>query len=176
MTWAVLGVVGITVASAWAAFPGAAETRVHVRNAFAFDVSAPREIVAPLFGANREKAWAEGWDPQFLWPLPADDREGEIFTVTHGGHTSTWVNTALDLAAGHVQYAYVAPELMAVAIDIHVTGAASGGSHVEVVYERTALSARADEHVKALGEADAKSGADWRQAIEECLKKEGKLR
>lgn len=148
----------------------------HVRSSFAFDVRASRDVVVPLFGAHRERAWAEGWEPQFLFPQPAEDRPGEVFTVTRGGHSSVWVNTALDLEAGHIQYVYVVPDLMAVSIDIHATASGAAVTHVEVAYERTSLSAAADDHVKQLGEADQGSAEHWRKSIEDCLQKEGKVR
>ena len=62
-----------------------------------------------------------------------------VFKVTHGQLTSAWVNTALDLAAGHIQYAYVLNDAMAVLIDIHVTRQSANKTDVKVVYERTAL-------------------------------------
>jgi hypothetical protein len=172
-----MALMGIVLAGvAWAASGTESETRAHVRSQFAFDLGASREVVAPLFGSYRERSWAQGWEPRFVWPLPAEDKPGEVFTVTHGAQTSTWVNTALDLDAGHIQYVYVVPEAMAVAVDIHVTVKGSTGTHVDVSYERTALSAHADDRVKALGDSDRESAAHWQRAIEECLKKEGTLR
>ena len=59
---------------------------VHVRNEFAFTAHAPYEVVAPLFGAEGERAWSGGhWDPHFLYPKPAEDIQGAVFTIRHGG-------------------------------------------------------------------------------------------
>jgi len=94
---------------------------VHVENEFEFTVRAPYDKVAPLFGAHGERAWGgEDWDPRFLHPQPAQDLEGEVFTVAHGHKSATWVNTAFDLQTGHVQYVYVLPDTQAVLIDIHL--------------------------------------------------------
>ena len=93
----------------------------HTRTEFSFTVNAPFEQVVPLFGANQERKWAEGWNPQFIYPNPAHDQPGEVFKVEHGEHSSVWINTALDLAAGHIQYAYVLNDAMATLIDIYAT-------------------------------------------------------
>src|SRR5262245_17730237 len=98
--------------------PAPAST-LHIRNTFSFTIGAPQSVVTPLFGALRERAWDESWNPQFVYPLPAEDKPGAVFTVNHGAHVSTWINTAFDLEKGHIQYAYVIPEAMAVLIDIH---------------------------------------------------------
>src|ERR1041384_4853461 len=95
---------------------------IHVENAFEFNVRAPYDKVAPLFGAHGERAWAgENWDPQFLHPQPARDIEGEVFTVAHGHTHATWVNTAFDLQSGHMQYVYVIPEVQAVLINVQLS-------------------------------------------------------
>src|SRR5690242_2459897 len=77
----------------------------HTRAEFSFTVNAPLSMAAPLFGPEGERGWGgSDWDPQFIFPLPANDIEGAVFQVNHGGHLSTWVATVLDFAAGHVQY------------------------------------------------------------------------
>ena len=144
----------------------------HVRNSFEFTVHAPQNLVAPLFGAHRERVWAEGWDPQFIYPQPAEDKAGAVFTISHGGHTSTWITTALDLEKGHVQYAYFIPGAMTTLIDIHLSPAGASGTHVEVVYERTALSSEVNDYVTKMGEQDRSSADHWQKAIEKYLANE----
>lgn len=166
-----LGIVAATAADQTAK---PAAQPLHVRNSFDFTVNAPQSVVAPLFGAHRERAWAEGWDPQFVYPQPADDKPGEIFIINHGGHSSTWVNTALDLEKGHIQYAYVIPGAMAVLIDICLAATGTSATHVAVTYERTALAPELNDHVRQQGETDAKSAPHWQKAIEDYLKNQAK--
>lgn len=161
---------GIVACAAVAQTPRPAAQPLHVRNSFAFTVSAPQNAVAPLFGAHLERAWAAGWDPQFVYPQPVEDKPGEVFTINHGGHTSTWVNTALDFEQGHIQYVYVIPDAMAVLIDIRLAASGPLATHVAITYERTALSPDVNDHVRKQGEADAKSGPHWQKAIEDYLK------
>ena len=142
----------------------------HVRTEFAFTVHAPYTTAAPLFGPEGEKAWAsDSWHPHFVYPQPARDIEGAVFQVNHGHHRSTWVNTAFDLENGHIQYVYVIPDLMVTRIDLHLSQPTPATTDVRVAYERTALSATANEHVREFGEADQNNGKTWGADIERYL-------
>jgi len=144
---------------------------VHVKNDFQFVAHGPYQAVAPLFGAQGERAWGgKDWDPQFLYPQPARDVEGAVFTVAHSHHHSTWINTAFDLDAGHVQYAYVIPDAQAVLIDIHLHAQDANSTDVKVSYERTALASDFNEHVARQGEHDRNSGPEWQRDIDGYLK------
>ncbi len=143
---------------------------VHVRNQFSFTVHAAVATVFPLFGADKERRWASGWAPAFLYPDPPRDSLGMVFTIAHGQTRSVWVNSAFDPATGRVQYVYVIPDAVATLIDIQVTARDSATTDVTVSYERTALSPDANEHVRALGDHDGGQGPEWQAAIAECLK------
>ena len=146
---------------------------LHVRNEFEFMVHAPYKLAAPLFGPEGERAWAGGhWDPHFLYPQPAQDIEGAVFQVSHGHHDSTWVNTAFDLDRGHIQYVYFIPDMMVTRIDLHLTQPDAATTKVQVAYERTALNAAANDHVRDLGEADRKNGPEWGGDIERYLNRQ----
>jgi hypothetical protein len=143
----------------------------HVENGFEFTAHGPYKSVFPLFGALAERDWAgRHWNPQFLYPHPARDVEGEVFTVAHSHLQSTWVNTAFDLDTGHVQYVYVIPETQAVRIDIHVKENDASNTAVRVVYERTSLHPRFNQEVNELGLKDRNSGREWQTAIDGLLR------
>ena len=146
-------------------------TLLHTHNEFSFTVDAPFDQVVPLFGAEEERKWSAGWNPQFVYPTPARDQQGMVFTVAHDQLTSVWVNTALDLAAGHIQYAYVLEDAMAVLIDIHVTRQGANKTDVKVAYERTALVPEANQHVQHFAKGDAGAGKEWGDAINAYLAK-----
>jgi hypothetical protein len=84
---------------------------VHREVKFEFNVKAPLERVAPLFGAHKERAWSPLWDPRFIHPTQESDRRGMVFTVAHPHADSVWVNTD---AQTHVAVEYdrtaLAPE------------------------------------------------------------------
>jgi hypothetical protein len=146
----------------------------HTHNEFAFTVHAPLDKAFPLFGAIEEKKWAEGWEPQVLYPSPAKDQQGMVFRVAHSHMSSVWTCTAFDPASGHVQYVYYISDALVTLIDIHLTKSGNAETRIAVVYERTALTPDANEHVARLAKGDAKSGPEWAQAIGKYLAKAAK--
>jgi hypothetical protein len=155
------------------ASPGPAATvpsdvRLHTCAEVEFIAAAPIDRVFPLFGAERERAWAEGWSPRFIWPVIAEDREGMVFEVAHGSGTATWVNTVFDREAQRVQYVYVLPETVATVISLRLTVRGSA-THVAVRYERTALSTAANALVLRMAEHDRHAGPEWAAQIDRYL-------
>jgi len=149
------------------------EAVVHVRNEFEFTAHAPYEVVAPLFGAQGERAWSGGdWDPHFLYPQPAEDIQGAVFTIRHGHRKAYWINTSFDKSARHFQYVYVIPDAMVVLIDVGFSEIDAANTKVKVAYERTALDASANEHVQELGSKDRDSGKEWGTAVNDYLAKQ----
>lgn len=147
------------------------ETLAHTRTEFHFTANGTLEQTAPLFGADEERKWAPDWKPQFVYPRPARDQEGMVFHVAHGEHSSTWVDTAYDLAGGHIQYAYVLNDAMVTTIDIRLVREGTSKTAVSVVYERTALLPEANEHVQHFAKGDEKAGKEWEEQINQYLAK-----
>jgi hypothetical protein len=159
------------------ALPGAAQATpgaalAHVCNGFEFTVDAPYAKVAPLFGADAERAWAgDTWSPHFVFPESAPfDVPGAVFTIERGGQHETWMCTNFDLERGRVQYAYTIGGALAALIDIRLSAPDSNITYVQVVYERNALVPEANDHVREMGEADRNFGKEWQQAIDRYLK------
>lgn len=153
-------------------FAAPANTQLaHTEVKFEFVANGPMEKVAPLMGADRERVWAPGWNPHFLFPKPAADQRGMVFTVAHGSYQVPWVSTDFDVAGGRVQYVYVIPNTLVTVITIRMTPQGEK-THVNVEYDRTALSAGANGHVQELAESDRKSGPEWEGQINGWLGKE----
>jgi hypothetical protein len=143
---------------------------IHVANTFRFQLAAPLARVAPLFGPEGERCWAgKHWDPQFLYPQPARDAEGAVFTIQHGPHTSVWVNTLFDLAGGRMQYVAMIPGVALSVVDVRLSAIDTSHTAVEVTYNRTALDSAHNDDVSAMGAGDSDSGPHWQQSIEPCL-------
>jgi hypothetical protein len=139
-------------------------------NSFAFEVHAPYADVAPLFGAWAERAWAgPDWTPDFVYPQPARDEPGAVFTLAHGKHDAIWLNTAFDLTAGVFQYVYVIPSVLTTAIDIRAEPAGPALTRVRVHYRRTALDSRHNARVAELGAHDRAAGPEWASQLEAAL-------
>jgi hypothetical protein len=144
--------------------------RAHTEERFAFTARAPMEEVAPLFGADKERVWAPGWNPQFVHPLPAADEPGMVFTVAHDHLKAAWVNTEFDTKNGRMQYVYVIPDAMVAVITLQLRPQGNT-TQVEVEYDRTALSVEADAHVRHMAEGDRTSGPDWEKRVNGYLEK-----
>ena len=151
----------------------AGEARAHTSAQFEFIANGTMGQVAPLFGADKERVWADDWNPAFLNPLPPADQEGMVFTIDHHHRHAVWINTQLDLRNGHVCYVYVVPDAMATLIRLRLTPEAEK-TRVAVTYERTALSAEADAHVLHLADGDRASGLEWEKAVNAYLHQQGK--
>ena len=123
---------------------------LHTREQFSLAANAPFEIAWPLFGADKERAWAPDWQPIFLWPENAFDQEGMVFKVAHEDKSAIWVNTAFDRTAGRIQYVYVIPDVVVTVITLKLT-ARGGSTTIDVLYERTALVHAANDMVKTDG-------------------------
>lgn len=140
------------------------DVRAHTKEKFVFTANAPMEQVVPLLGADRERVWAPGWEPQFVHPLPAADVPGMVFVVAHSNRKSVWVNTEFDAKKGRIQYVYMIPDALVTSITLQLTPEGNK-TRVEVEYERTALSVEADAHVRHLAEGDRTSGPDWEKQV-----------
>jgi hypothetical protein len=146
---------------------------VHVSNSFEFIAEASVADVTPLFGARREAEWLSGWDPQFVYPTPARDVPGAVFTVRHGNMEGTWVMTEFDLEGGHIQYVATIPKVMLSVINVQLRSGGANMSHVLVRYDRTSLDPSMSEHVRERGKADLESGPEWGEHLNSFLRKRG---
>jgi len=142
---------------------------LHTREQFALVANAPFELAWPLFGAHKERDWAPGWNPSFVWPATPVDCEGMVFKVGHGDRAALWVNTEFDKVVRRIQYVYVIPDVLVTVITLKL--APNGEStNVEVVYERTALAEAANEIVRDMAANDRVAGREWSQQINTYLR------
>ena len=144
-----------------------AQQLLRTQTAFDIVVHLPYAETAPLFGPEGERPWAgKHWDPQFLYPQPAHDEQGAVFTVHHGSVTAVWINTLFDLEGHHFQYAYFIPDVMVTTIDVRFTPTGPRSTSVHVVYTRTALTPEGNDHVTAFTATDKTAAQDWQKAID----------
>ncbi len=144
--------------------------RLHTQVKFVFHAKATPDKVAPLMGADKERVWARGWDPQFVYPQPAVDVQGMVFTTIHNGRQAMWVNTEFDVKTGRAQYVYMVPERMVTVITLKLIPEANH-TRVEVQYDRTSLTPEADVAVQHFAEEDRKAGAEWEEQVNAYLEK-----
>lgn len=141
---------------------------LHTREHFSFAANAPFDVAWPLFGADKERAWAPDWEPLFLWPEKPFDQEGMVFKIAHGAGNAVWVNTAFDRWARRIQYVYVIPEVVVTLITLQLTPR-DGSTWIDVIYERTALLHSANDLVKNMASRDRLAGSEWSEQINRYL-------
>ncbi len=162
-----MGVLSLAAAQAAAG----QENRMHTETTFDVSVHAPYPETAKLFSPEGERAWAgKHWDPQFVHPVPASDKQGAVFTISHGAMNAVWVIAQHDLEARHFQYVYFIADLMVTTIDVRFRVVDSDTTAVTVTYARTAVTPEGDAHVKTMSEGDRTAGKEWQQAIDAYLK------
>jgi hypothetical protein len=137
---------------------------LHTRERFSLVANAPFEIAWPLFGAEGERAWAADWKPIFLWPEKPFDQEGMVFMIRHKDRDAVWVNTAFDRTGRRIQYVYVIPNVVVTVITLNLVPDGHSTA-IEVVYERTALAAAANDIVKDMAARDREAARDWSRQI-----------
>jgi hypothetical protein len=130
------GFLPFVVATLWsnAAMSAVPQTQVQ-----SFHLDAPLARVIPLFTAEGEKSWAEGWDPEIL--SGAAERGSVFRTVGAGGRVTTWIVTDYRPAEGRASYARLAEGSNMGLVDVICTADPKGGTDVSVRYTLTAVSA-----------------------------------
>ena len=151
-----------------------AEPLARQTTSFDLVVHLPLAQTAPLFGPEGERAWAGGhWNPEFIYPKPARDDKGAVFSIHHGPFTATWVCTVFDLDARHFQYVHFLPGLMVTTIDVRFKPLSEIATGVNVLYTRTSIAPEGNPHVASMSDGDKAAGAEWQHAIDEYLARVG---
>ena len=101
-----------------------------------FRLDAPVARVFPLFTALGEKAWAEGWAPEFL---TGQEERGSVFRTAHDGRETTWIVVDYRPGEGRVGYARLAHDSNMGLVDVQCSPTAGGGTEVSVRYTLTGL-------------------------------------
>ncbi len=150
------------------AFQAAAITRLgHLQ------FEAPIATVFPLFTPQGERHWAQGWDPEILYPRDQEVAEGMVFR-TREGVEHVWTITRYDPAAHAIAYNVVAPGILVRRIEVRCRPAGSARTEADVSDSYIGLSAQGNEVIGRLSEANyAKKMAHWKEAIGGYLAKAG---
>jgi hypothetical protein len=120
-----------------------------------------------LFTPAGERAWAEGWDPQFPCPAADDTEPGVVFVTRHGDHDTTWVVIAREPPAA-IRYVHVTPGHRAGIISVGCQPAATG-TRVTVGYDLTALTPEANAELDRFAADYPHFLARWEQAIARAI-------
>ena len=109
---------------------------------------APQEALRH-FTPEGERAWAEGWDPRYVFPADGTTTPGMVFTTGHGGEETLWTMTRHEPELGAIEYLRVTPGSRMGAVRVQCSQA-QAGTRVTVTYALTALTAAGNAKLKAL--------------------------
>ncbi len=135
---------------------------------------APDEVF-PLFGPEREREWAEGWEPEAVYPAVVAAQEGAVFLTRHGGD-AVWVVNRYDESARVVAYTNFRHENRVTRVLVAVEGSRhEGRSSAHVTYAITALSEKGAQYIAHLTEEHYQSMmVEWETSINDLLSRKSK--
>ncbi len=137
-----------------------------------FHVPAACEDVFVLFTPRGERAWAEGWDPQFPAAVADDSKQGTVFEVVHGDVRSTWIVSRCE-PPHLIQYARATPQRTAGLITVTCVPHGSDETAVSVEYHLTALAPGGVEELARFAAQYVEFIAHWRSAIATLYERAG---
>jgi hypothetical protein len=139
---------------------------LHVERSGSLTIELPRGHVFPLFSPEGERAWIEGWDPEYLHPPHPSDAAGTIFRTTHDGEKTLWLILHYDPHHALAEYARFTAGSRLGTVRVQCAEEAQDTTHVAVTYSLTALTPAGNKVLSALTPASYKRMlGDWHSAI-----------
>jgi hypothetical protein len=145
-------------------------TPVHVAHTGAITVEAPLAQAFQFFTPEGERAWVEGWEPEYLYRQGGECGTGTVFRTRHGNEETFWLVLDYDPVGGHAAYARLTPGSRLGTVTIAAAALDAATTRVMVGYELTSISAEGSALLTALTEeAYAEMLADWERRVGEVL-------
>jgi hypothetical protein len=121
-----------------------------------------------MFTPLGERAWAQGWDPEFLHPLAGEACEGSVFITRTGGRETIWTTIAHD-PPRRAAYSRVTPGLHAVIVKVRLRPADDDGTLADVSYTFTALTPAGNDAVAEMVDGFGGWMEEWETSINRVL-------
>jgi len=138
----------------------------HIDHTGEFTIPLPLGHVFPLFSPEGERAWVDGWDPDYLHPEHPSNDSGTVFRTTHGEEETLWLVLHYDPARARAEYARYSPGSRLGTVRVQCREEPPGTTHVSVTYSLTALSPAGNTVLAAFTPAHYSAMLrDWQQAI-----------
>jgi hypothetical protein len=142
----------------------------HAVRSHSFVVALPAGRAFRLFEPEGERAWAEGWEPHYVYPADGHAETGMVFTTEHSGEHTIWMLMRHDPQCGLVEYARVTPGSRVASVLVQCAALDASRTRVTVIYRFTALSEAGNALVRHMDETRYRDYIEsWRSAIEGTL-------
>ncbi|HEX2209996.1 MAG TPA: SRPBCC family protein [Longimicrobium sp.] len=140
----------------------------HVTRNATIRLIAPPERAFDMFTPLGERAWAQGWEPEFLHPADGAACEGSVFITRAVGRETIWTTIAHD-PPRRAAYSRVTPGLHAVIVDVRLRRSEDGGSLAHVSYAFTALTPAGNDAVAEMADGFGGWMEEWQTSINRAL-------
>ena len=146
--------------------------RKRVRLTGTIQVPLPPTDAFTLFTPTGERAWAQGWDPQFPSPTTDDTEPGTVFQTDHAGRRSIWTVIGCDPGTA-IQYATTTPGDRAGLVTVTCQPWEGDTTLATVSYDLTALAPEANVDLDRFAAHYPHFLEQWRQAIAQAITASG---
>jgi hypothetical protein len=143
----------------------------HETRSATIQLDAAPERAFGMFTPLGERAWAQGWDPEFLHPLDGEACEGSVFITGAGGRETIWTTIAHDPPT-RAAYARVTPGLHAVIVEVRLRPAGGDATLADISYTFTALTPAGTDAVAEMVEGFGGWMEEWETSINRALASE----
>jgi len=144
------------------------------RDTVTISVPLPADEALLLFTARGERAWVEGWDPEFPAGEPTEEGEGTVFVTTADGRATYWVVAARTSRC--VRYARTTPGFFAGTVEVRERSSDSRSTLVDVTYDLSALTPQGAAELDDFAAGYEQEISAWAVAIEAALADDGDTR
>jgi hypothetical protein len=137
-----------------------------------FELDAPVSKAFPMFEPLGEKAWAQGWNPQPIYPVDIKPEVGTVFqTEGSKGIPSTWIMTRYEHDQT-VEYSVFTPGHDTTQIVVTCHSLSPNKTEVHVTYCITGLSVKGNEFGQSHKYHFAEIMEHWRIHVSGALGKQ----
>lgn len=143
---------------------------INLQRSAEITVRLAREHAMPLFTAEGERRWAEGWDPRYPEPTRRDG-PGAVFTTAHDNHQTTWI--MVDHGPERIRYARVTHGMTAGTVAIDVLASDEHATRLRVSYDLTALSTAGETWLASFNQGYDTEIASWAADIAAVVEPSG---
>jgi hypothetical protein len=110
--------------------------------------------VFELFSPSGEKLWVPDWDPELLYPVGVQWKEGLLFRTREETGDAVWVISRLNRAAHEVTYHRVEPDRYVARIDVRCSALPERKTEAAVTYTFVGLSDRGNGDIAKMTQTE----------------------
>lgn len=130
----------------------------------------PRDVF-PLFSPLGEKHWAQGWQPEMLYPASGEAQVGTVFTTQHMNEPARiWTIIAYSQEQAQVSYLNILPASHLSRIDVSCEADGTQATIAHITYALTAFTSQGNTYLDGFTQEHYQAYiSSWETAITHYL-------